>query len=409
MIGKLKTGWRCKLMIAVLTLVSWFGNAAQNVVGCNPVYPQAATQEPRKAVNGAAGPATQATNEQETRTEETEAQETLGQAKRPPQRRALLIVVGAGGAPEYAESFVAWGERLRLTAGDQFEVTWIGPTTAAEQKSDSGESDLEKLQVAINQLTAAADELPTNASSKATTEPAETWLVLLGHGTDDGKVSKFNLRGPDLAAAKLSKLLAPVPGKVVVINCSSSSGAFAAKLKAAGRIVVTATKSGAQQNFARFGDYFSQTIGDPTYDLDKDQQTSLLEAFIAASAQAQQFYDQDGRLASELAMIDDNSDGLGTPANWFQGTRVVRRAVKGEADGLLANQVFFVRGEQEDQLSESQRRQRDELEQRLETLRLQKSQLDEAVYFAELEKILLPLAKLYQASERNAASGQNVK
>jgi hypothetical protein len=35
-------------------------------------------------------------------------------------------------------------------------------------------------------------------------------------------------------------------------------------------------------NFARFGDYLSQSIIDAAADLDKDDQTSLWEAFLMA-------------------------------------------------------------------------------------------------------------------------------
>jgi hypothetical protein len=49
-----------------------------------------------------------------------------------------------------------------------------------------------------------------------------------------------------------------------------------------------AAKSDAQD---RLGD-----IADPAADLDKDGQTSLLEAFLAASHQAESFYKEHGRL-----------------------------------------------------------------------------------------------------------------
>ena len=110
------------------------------------------------------------------------------------------------------------------------------------------------------------------------------------------------------------------------------------------RIVVTATKDGNQYNFARFGRFFSDSLSDETIDLDKDGQTSLLEAFIAASNGVQEFYDSDGRLATEQALLDDNGDSKGTPADWFEGTRAVKKAKSGGlADGLIANQTFFRR------------------------------------------------------------------
>ncbi len=41
----------------------------------------------------------------------------------------------------------------------------------------------------------------------------ELWLVLLGHGTFDGKEAKFNLRGPDFSATELAAWLQPSSGR----------------------------------------------------------------------------------------------------------------------------------------------------------------------------------------------------
>ena len=133
----------------------------------------------------------------------------------------------------------------------------------------------------------------------------------------------------------------------------------------------------------------------------KDNQTSLLEAFIAASSQTQEFYVQETRLATELAMIDDNGDGLGTPSDWFQGTRVIRKSKKGEPDGFAANQIFLVRRGAEAQLSDEQRKNRDELERKLEQLRLQKSTMTEEGYFQSIEPILIELSRLYQSVDQS--------
>ena len=36
------------------------------------------------------------------------------------------------------------------------------------------------------------------------------WLVLIGHGTFDGRLAKFNLRGPDVTAGELNQWLGPI-------------------------------------------------------------------------------------------------------------------------------------------------------------------------------------------------------
>ena len=108
------------------------------------------------------------------------------------------------------------------------------------------------------------------------------------------------------------------------------------------RVLITSTRAGAEHNFSRFGDYISKSIADPAADLDKDEQTSLLEAFLAASAGVREFYSSETRLATEHALLDDNGDGKGTPSEWFEGLRATKSPKEGALDGLLANQWRLV-------------------------------------------------------------------
>jgi len=228
--------------------------------------------------------------------------------------------------------------------------------------------------------------------------------VLIGHGTFDGKEAKFNLRGPDLSAAELADWLKPVRRPLAVINCASSSGPFINKLSATNRVIVTATKSGFEQNYARFGRYMAEAIVDPHADLDRDGQTSVLEAFLMASRRVAEFYDTEGRLATEHALLDDNGDGLGTPADWFRGIRAVKKAKEGaSADGLRAHQFHLIRSAQEQMLSSELRAKRDELELAIARLRDAKSQMKEDDYYRQLEKLAIEVARLY---ERDASKPQ---
>ncbi len=96
------------------------------------------------------------------------------------------------------------------------------------------------------------------------------------------KCCKFNLVGPDVSASELNEWLKPVSARCVIINGASSSGPFVTALSGANRLVVTATKSGSEQNFARFGGFLSGTLQGQSADLDHDEEVSLLEAFLAA-------------------------------------------------------------------------------------------------------------------------------
>lgn len=288
----------------------------------------------------------------------------------------LIVVVGAAGEPEYGSNFVHSSElwvQAGKTGGANITVIGIDPTNAT--------TDLEKLKQTL--------------SAEPKESVNELWLVLLGHGTFDGKVAKFNLRGPDFSADDLAAWLQPFKRPLAVIDCSSSSAPFLPKLSAPGRVIVTATRSGYEENYARFGQFISEAIGDPASDLDKDGQISLLEAFLAASRKVQDFYKTDGRLMTEHALLDDNGDGLGTPADWFQGIRAVKRARDGAAtDGARANQFFLVRGAAEQKIPAALRARRDELELEVEKLRDQKSTINEDEYYRRLETMMVELAKI---------------
>ncbi len=288
-------------------------------------------------------------------------------------RPALLVAVGAGGEKDYDESFGEWAAQWKkAAAASDARVTLI-------DEADS----LDRFRAALEK------------ESQAVAEPL--WLVLLGHGTFDGRDAKFNLRGPDLAVSELAMMLKPFTRPVIVIAAFSASGAVLAPLAAPNRIVVTATKSGGENNFARFGRYFSRAIANPAADLDHDGQTSLLEAWLSAARQVAEFYKSEGRLATEHSMLDDNGDGRGTPADWFEGLRVVKKARDNTGpDGLRAHQIHLVPSSAERALPAEVRARRDALELELARLREEKTSLNEEEYFAKLETMLLGLARIYR-------------
>jgi predicted ATPase len=162
-------------------------------------------------------------------------------------------------------------------------------------------------------------------------------------------------------------------------------------------VIVTATRSGSETNYARFGDFFSGSIADPAADLDKDGQTSLLEAFVAASHRVGEFYKQEGRLPTEHALLDDNGDALGVSADWFQGLRATRAAKNGAPiDGPRARQWHLVLSGAERAIPADVRAKRDALELKIEALRAKKASIAEAEYYAQLEALLLQLARVYE-------------
>jgi hypothetical protein len=181
------------------------------------------------------------------------------------------------------------------------------------------------------------------------------------------------------------------------VDCAAASGPFLKALSGPRRVVITATRSGGEENFAHFGEFLAGAVADPAADLDKDGQTSLLEAFLAAGRRTAEFYEKEGRLATEHALLDDNGDGLGTQADWFRGIRAVKKAADGAAlDGLRAHQFHLVRNEAEQKLPPAVRARRDELEMAVAKLRDTKSTMSEDDYYAKLEPLLLEIARLYE-------------
>lgn len=296
------------------------------------------------------------------------------------EQRSLVLVIGAPGEPEYAEQFSAWVDLWKQAAAKGgLQTTVVGQGNSA---TDNDRTFL------LNTLAAEVSK-PTG----------ELWLVFLGHGTFDGRSAKFNLRGPDISADELATALKPCQRPLIVIQCSPASGPYLSALSAPGRVIITATRSGNEVNVTRFGGYLAHAIADPSADLDKDGQTSLLEAFLMASRQTADFYKEQGRLMTEHPLLDDNGDGLGTPSDWFQGVRAVKTAAGGKSvDGVRAHQVMLVRGDTEQKLTPEVRARRDDLEQKLSGLRSRKSQMQEDDYYRQLEAILVQTAGLYQTS-----------
>jgi hypothetical protein len=296
-------------------------------------------------------------------------------------RATVIIVAGAPGetefAPDIAQQLAAWAG-VSAQAGAKHVA--IGGEAAL-----GGSSDHDLFQQALEA------EVKEGAG--------ELWLVLVGHGTFDGKEAKLNLRGPDVSATEVAAWLKPFKRPVAIIDTTSASAPFLAKLAAPGRVVVTSTRSGFELNYARFGKFLAEALPDPKSDLDKDGQISLLEAFLSASHRTTEFYKTDGRLATEHALIDDNGDGLGTPSDWFRGVRATKQARDGAVlDGPRAHQFHLVRSRAEQQLAAGVRTRRDALELEIAKLRERKAKMSETAYLRELEQRLLEIAALYDGT-----------
>ena len=289
-------------------------------------------------------------------------------AQKPPDPNKFAIIInGAGGEAVYAKQFEEWTGQLNSVLSTKFgfdtkQLTVLKGATSEDVKRT---------------FTTLKTQLDANNV---------LFVFLIGHGSFDGKESKFNLVGPDLSAPEYNALLSSLPTRrVIVFNMSSASGEFIKSLSAKGRIVVTATKNGQETNATRFPGFFISALNATDADTDQDGHTSVLEAFVYANRLTTDFYKQAGRLATEHAMFDDNGDGVG-------------REKLEAGEGLLARATYL------DSLSVNEAaasaatgrllKERTRLEGEIEQLIARKSSMAEAEYEATLERLFIELAKV---------------
>lgn len=236
----------------------------------------------------------------------------------------------------------------------------------------------------------------TFSALKTELKPNNTlFIFLIGHGTWDGKEAKFSLVGPDLSASEYNSLLSALPThRIVIFNMASASGEFIKPLAAQGRIIVTSTRNGQEQNATRFAEFLIAALSATDADADQDGHISVLEAFAYASRLTAEFYARAGRLATEHPLLEDNGDGVG------------HDKVEG-GDGLLARATYLdSRSFAEAAASAATLkllRERARLEGEIEQLIARKSSLAEPAYEASLEKLFIELAKLNRAIKQNGS------
>jgi len=312
----------------------------------------------------------------------------------------LILVVGAEGQPEYGQQFRRWAERWQqaaLEGGVPCSLIGLNPATEAQTSPSAdastataaNEDDRNRL---LEQLSV--------EGAKETREPL--WVVFLGHGTFDQKSARLNLRGPDISADEMAAACRDNHRPLVVVLCSSCSSPFINALSGPDRVIITATKDGNEVQYSRFGEAFSLAIGSPEADVDRDSQTSLLEAWLYAARRTDEFYRSEGRLATEHALLEDNGDAKGVRAELFDGLKPASTVQKDDSaaiDGQKAAKLCFVRSEAERRLTADQQITRDALEAQLELLKQRKSNMDQTEYLQQLETIFRALAEIYESAE----------
>jgi len=263
-----------------------------------------------------------------------------------------LTVSGLGGEPDYELRFTGLAQDTAKYSGAEI---LSGPTATKDA-----------LKAAIARVAA-----QSHADDTFT-------LTLIGHGTFDGMVYKFNVPGPDVSAEDLRAWLDKVPAKQLVVVSTSCSGAAATVLKTPNRAVVTATKSGTEKNAVVFGRYWVEAMRDSAADADKSDSVSAQEAFNYAKQKTAAFYETQKRLATEHPLMDDS--GLGTRFTLVRFGAAQRALNDPEKRLMLAR--------------------KEELESAIDRLKLEKAATPLAEYKQKLSALLVELAKIQEELDK---------
>ncbi len=295
----------------------------------------------------------------------------------------ILVIVGAAGEEKYAEGFADAAQ------------AWV-------EAGEKAEAEITVVGLEQNEVTNDKENIKAWIQNLDTTDSVPAWIVYIGHGTHNRRDAYLNLTGPDLSAGDLKAWLPEMDRTFILIHGGSAGSEFLTKLTGRNRILISATRNPEEINYARFGEFFADVISNNDGDIDQDGQTSLLEAFLTTANYVDAFYTGEARLASEHSLIDDNGDKLGTPPDWFRGTRVTKRAKGGqEPDGFRSHQIALIPSELEKLLTPEQRIDRDGLEAEMELLRKRKDQLEADDYYAALEVLLLQLSAIYLKTDED--------
>ena len=292
----------------------------------------------------------------------------------------LVVIVGLAGDPEHGELFQKWATSLVEAGSGRYGIPRERIALLVEKPDGEG---------TLTTGRSTRDEIVKTFEAVAQKSASDdmVFVVLIGHGTFDGRIAKFNLPGPDMTAADFQPLLKRLePRRLVLVNSASASGPFIEALSGSGRTIVTATRNGSERFATLFGGFFVDAFVGDEADADKNKRVTVLEAFNYAKREVATAYEREGIMLTEHALIDDAGDKEGTAqpaADGKQGRVASILSLGTTASGETAT------GDPKLRALYDERR---VLERRVESLRLLKESMDPQRYAAELEKALTELA-----------------
>jgi hypothetical protein len=298
----------------------------------------------------------------------------------------VLIVTGASGEPRFAAAFYAQAVAFRKAAIERGAI----PDSLVILLAEDPTRDPSSIQARSTRENVAA-ALRTIARRARAGD--HVLVFLIGHGSSQDGVSRFNLPGPDLTDKDWNELLRPFAQQTVaVVLAASASGDFVRSLGGPNRIVISATKSAFERNETIFGEHFVAAFTGDGADADKDGQVSLLEAFLYAKREVERSYEQANKLLTEHAVLDDDGDGIASSNPGSPGVK----------DGHKAGRFYVGVGRvaaalQSDPRATELLAQQRRLQQSIDSLRALRSAMGEEEFQAALEPLLVKLAETNRA------------
>ena len=274
----------------------------------------------------------------------------------------VVIIEGLGGDAQYESQF---GEQVEAIAAA------AGALTSAERIRSFRSGDFDRDDV-LGFFADLSGELG---------DGDRLAIFLVGHGSFDDHEYKFNIAGPDLSDTDLQEILDNgTAGNQLLVNMSSASGATADRLKGDNRTLILATRGGAERHATRFGGYFVTALSDPAADLDKNNIITANEAHDFAARQVSDFFERNGRLATEHSRVEGGQAARFSLARLGSQRPAVADA---ELDRLVAE--------------------RDALNADIDSLRLRRDDMTPEAYQTALLNRMLALATLEEDIERREA------
>ena len=189
--------------------------------------------------------------------------------------RICAVIVGLAGEPEHAELFQRWG------------ATLVDASTEARRR----ERDLPRREAGVDPKRAPGNRRRTRSSRRSTSSGAGeddvVFIVLIGHGTFDGKVAKFNLPGPDMTPADFAPLLKSF--EVAARRLREHGERERAVRRGAGRAGADdrhGDAHGAERFATLFGGYFVDALAGTDADADKNRRSRCSRRSTTRSARS---------------------------------------------------------------------------------------------------------------------------